>query len=676
MMPTPQRSFIDQDEQLKPFAKIIHQRIEYAERTETRITGNIPLENFATGHLFFGWHKEGVNFVFREHAPNATAIFLIGDFSDWKELPEFSLLPIENGNWEGRFHETRIQHKQSYKLLIKWNGGEGFRIPAYALRTIQNPDTKVFNAQLWFPEQPYQWKNRRPDFDNIPPIIYEAHIGMSSVEPKVSSYNEFRQNVLPRIQKAGYNTIQLMAIQEHPYYGSFGYHVSSFYAASSRFGEPEELKALIDEAHGMGIRVIMDLVHSHSVKNTEEGLGLFDGTPYLYFHNGDRRNHTAWDSLCFDYSKPETLHFLLSNCRFWLDEYQFDGFRFDGVTSMIYLDHGLGKDFTNYGLYFDNNQDIDALAYLYMANKLIHKAVPNAITIAEEVSAMPGLATPQSLSGWGFDFRLSMGTPDLWIKLLKDVPYENWNMGHLFYELNSHRIEEKTIGYAESHDQAIVGDKTIIFRLLDKEMYTSMSKFTPNMHVDSSLALHRIIRLITFATAGGGYLNFMGNEFGHPEWIDFPREGNNWSYHYARRQWNLLDDTTLRYHQLSDFDCKMLSVLGNANFFDQNYANRTHCDDVNQILAFDRSEFTFVFNFSPLRSFKTYKIPVAPGKYELVLSTDSADFGGFDRIEEKLYFSIADDDYTSLKANYLAITLPPHVGLVFQKQETRSVYDL
>jgi 1,4-alpha-glucan branching enzyme len=677
MMPTtPLHSFIEQDEQLKPFSKIIRQRIDYALRTESRITGNTALEDFATGHLFYGWHKDSENYIFREHAPNATAIFLVGDFSGWKELSEFLLSPIGNGNWEGRFPIALLHHKQSYKLLVKWNGGEGYRIPSYALRAVQNSETNVFNAQLWFPEHPYKWKNQRPDFYKMPPIIYEAHIGMSSVDPKVSTYSEFRQNVLPRIQKTGYNTIQLMAIQEHPYYGSFGYHVSNFYAASSRFGEPEELKALIDEAHGMGLRVIMDLVHSHSVKNTEEGLGLFDGTPFLYFHNGIRRNHAAWDSLCFDYSKTETLHFLLSNCRFWLDEYQFDGFRFDGVTSMIYLDHGLGKDFTNYGLYFDNNQDLDALSYLYLANKLIHKAVQNAVTIAEEVSAMPGLATPQSLEGWGFDYRLSMGTPDLWIKLLKDVPYEKWDMGHLFYELNSHRVEEKTIGYAESHDQAIVGDKTIIFRLLDKEMYTSMSKFTPNMHVDSSLALHRIIRLITFATAGGGYLTFMGNEFGHPEWIDFPREGNEWSYHYARRQWNLSDDTTLRYHQLGDFDRQMLSLLGNANFFEQDYANRTHCDEANQILAFERSGFTFVFNFSPVKSFDAYKIPIAPGKYELILSSDSSVFGGFDRITEKVYFSVADNDYTSLKTNYLSLSLPTQVGLVFKKQETRSIYDL
>ena len=174
-----------------------------------------------------------------------------------------------------------------------------------------------------------------------------------------------------------------MAIQEHPYYGSFGYHVSSFYAASSRFGTPDDLKHLIDDAHSMGIAVIMDIVHSHAVKNELEGLGRFDGSYNQYFYGDHRREHPAWDSLCFDYGKNEVLHFLLSNCKFWLEEYGFDGFRFDGVTSMLYYSHGLGQAFGSYDDYYNGGQDTNAITYLSLANEVIHTVNPNAITIAE-----------------------------------------------------------------------------------------------------------------------------------------------------------------------------------------------------------------------------------------------------------------------------------------------------
>jgi 1,4-alpha-glucan branching enzyme len=294
---------------------------------------------------------------------------------------------------------------------------------------------------------------------------------MSSEKPEVASFNYFRESVLPRIVDLGYNTLQLMAIQEHPYYGSFGYQVSSFYAVSSRFGTPEDLKRLIDTAHGYGMAVIMDLVHSHAVSNIYEGLGLIDGNPSLYFHEGQRGNHPAWGSKCFNYGKDEVLRFLLSNCKYWLEEFNLDGFRFDGVTSMIYLDHGLGKNFTNYSFYYDGNQDEDALVYLSLANTLIKELNPNAITIAEDMSGMPGLAAPISSGGNGFDFRLSMGVPDHWIKWIKELKDEEWNMSNIYYELTNKRADEKSISYCESHDQALVGDKTIIFRLIDKDMY-------------------------------------------------------------------------------------------------------------------------------------------------------------------------------------------------------------
>jgi 1,4-alpha-glucan branching enzyme len=665
---------VHNDPWLSPYSEIIYRRALKVEEKEIELTGDIKkLSEFATGYLYFGMHQTPTGWVFREWAPNAEKVYLIGDFNKWNEVEKYRLMRLQNGIWEITLSAGQVNHGDLYKLSIYWEGGQGYRIPAYVKRVIQDESTKLFNAQIWTGADNFRWKNDRIDASSRPPLIYEAHVGMATMEERIGTYNEFRENILPRIKKAGYNTVQLMAVQEHPYYGSFGYHVSNFYAASSRFGTPEELKKLIDEAHGMDIAVIMDIVHSHSVKNELEGLGNFDGTPFQYFHAGSRREHVAWDSLCFDYGRNEVLHFLLSNCKFWLDEYHFDGFRFDGVTSMLYYDHGLSKNFTNYGMYYDGQEDEDAITYLALANKLIKQVNPGAITLAEEMSGMPGLAASLEHGGYGFDFRMAMGVPDYWIKIIKELPDENWNVSTIYHELTSKRAEEKTVSYAESHDQALVGDKTIIFRLLDKEMYFSMSKITSNVIIERGLALHKMIRLITSATGGGGYLNFMGNEFGHPEWIDFPREGNDWSYKYARRQWNLVDDPLLRYHYLGDFDRDMISLIRNGKIFNHPYCRLLTDNQSDQVLAFERGDYLFVFNFNPFRSFTDYGINTGPGKFKIVLNTDNTGYGGNGNVDESINYrargQIKPDAHV-----YLMLYLPCRSALVLKKTKTPRVY--
>ncbi len=616
-------NLVKNDPWLQPFEKVIYQRYQNALQKEDNLTNGVqPLAAFASGHHYFGLHRTKDGWTLREWAPNATGIYLIGDFNDWKRSENWSFQAINSGIWELKLDTDQIRHGDLFKLLVTWKNGQGERIPAWIRRVVQDPQTLIFSAQVWWPETPYEWKNKGFTVPARSPFIYEAHIGMATEELRVGTIREFIDNILPRIVRSGYNTIQLMAVQEHPYYGSFGYHVSSFFAVSSRFGTPEELKELIDLAHQNGLVVIMDLVHSHAVKNELEGLNKFDGTPYQYFHSGPRRNHPAWDSLCFNYSKNEVLHFLLSNCKFWLEEYRFDGFRFDGVTSMLYLDHGLSKNFTGYQMYFDGNQDEDAISYLIMANKLIHQIRPDAFTVAEEVSGMPGTASSIEDGGLGFDYRLSMGTPDYWIKIIKEVPDEKWDIASLFHELTEKRSDEKTIGYAESHDQALVGDKTIVFRLMDKEIYFNMEKNRPNLLVDRAIALHKMIRLITIATAGNGYLNFMGNEFGHPEWIDFPRAGNNWSYHYARRQWHLADNKELKYHFLSDFDQAMLSLISKYKVLESKEIHLLHENKQEQVIAFKRGDLIFIFNFNPFKSFQDYAFRTDAGKYTIILNTD------------------------------------------------------
>ena len=459
------------------------------------------------------------------------------------------------------------------------------------------------------------------------------------------TYAEFRDNVLPRIKEAGYDTVQLMAVMEHPYYGSFGYHVSSFFAASSRFGTPDDLKSLIDTAHSMGLRVIMDLVHSHSVQNERDGLSRFDGTDYQYFHSGSKGWHPAWGSRCFDYGKTDVIHFLLSNCRFWLDEYRFDGYRFDGVTSMLFYDHGLGASFTDYGMYFDGSVDDDAWVYLQLANRVIHEIRPDAVTIAEDVSGMPGVAAAVEDCGMGFDYRMAMGVPDFWFRLAEKVSDEDWPMGGIFWELTNKRREEKVVSYVESHDQALVGGKTFLFQLADAAIYYGMGRDQHGLEVDRAVALHKMVRLATCALNGGAYLNFMGNEFGHPEWIDFPRQENGWSYKYARRLWSLRDNGDLRFRELADFDAAMVRELKRGRaFFAGGALNaapaKLVANEQDKVLAFLRGDLMFVFNFNPVRSFTGYGVTVPPASdWKHLFDTDEPRFGGQGRIRKGEVYS-------------------------------------
>ena len=622
------------DAYLAPYLPQIRARAERAAATERRLTGGrMSLAEFASGHEFFGLHRRADGWVLREWAPNASAVRLLGDCTGWQEAPGFALQRLpHNGVWELCLPDHALRHGQLYRLRMEWPGGGGDRIPAWTRRTVQDERTKIFNAQVWSPPAPYLWRHASPAGRIEAPIVYESHVGMAQEHGGIGSYDEFRRLVLPRIVDAGYNTLQLMAIMEHPYYGSFGYHISSFFAASSRFGMPEDLKALVDEAHGAGLAVIMDLVHSHAATNEVEGLARYDGTACQFFHAGVRGYHAAWDSRCFDYGKPEVLHFLLSNCRYWLDEYRFDGFRFDGITSMLYLDHGLGPGFTSYDRYFDASVDEDATAYLTLANKVIHAVHPDAITVAEDVSGMPGLAAPLEDGGCGFDLRLAMGVPDCWFKLVNDVRDEDWHIGYLWHELTNRRNDEQTISYVECHDQAIVGGKTFLFSLLDAEMYTSMRVQDASVRVDRGIALHKMARLATLMTADRGYLNFMGNEFGHPEWVDFPREGNNWSYHYARRQWSLRDDPALKYHFLADFDRAMLALAHGAGFLRDHEPALLHLHNDDKLFAFQRGSFVFVFNFHPATSYTGYGIRTTAGEYELAMDTDEFRFGGYGRL--------------------------------------------
>ncbi|HKM92144.1 MAG TPA: alpha amylase C-terminal domain-containing protein [Prolixibacteraceae bacterium] len=663
---------VKNDPWLTPYTQVFNDWSRLANEKELSLSGGISLFDFASGYLYFGLHKQNNSWVLREWLPNAKQVFLIGTFNNWEENEDFRLVSTENGNWEIVLPLNTMKHLDLYALSVHWDGGHGKRVPAWATRVVQDPETYIFNAQVWDPAQPYRWKNTKFKPSTEAPFIYETHVGMSGEEERVHTYNEFRTEILPRIKEAGYNVIQFMAIPEHPYYGSFGYHVSSFFAPSSRFGTPDELKQLIDEAHGMGITVIMDLIHSHAVRNEIEGIGRYDGTQYQYFHEGAKGLHPAWDSYCFNYGKNEVLHFLLSNLKYWLDVFDFDGYRFDGVTSMLYLDHGLGKAFGGYDDYFSPNLDYDAVVYFKLANKLIHQVKSDALSIAEDMSGLPGLCAKIDDGGLGFDFRMSMGVPDYWIKTIKEKDDEEWDVGNMFHQLTAHRNDEKVVSYAESHDQALVGDKTIIFRLIDKEMYFSMRKDQPNLAVERGIALHKMIRLITASCAGGSYLNFMGNEFGHPEWIDFPREGNDWSYRQARRLWSISDNVDLRYHWLKDFDRQMVKLLRDHQLLSIPEIWKIWDNNTDQVLVYTRGDLLFVFNFNPSVSFTDYSIAYHAAKFTLLLNTDSGCYGGYNRFDERIkYYTIPDAN--NANQHYLKLYLPARAAMVFKKEDYKKI---
>jgi 1,4-alpha-glucan branching enzyme len=630
------------------------------------------LLKFADAYNYFGIHydKKAKGWYYREWAPAAFDLFLTGDFNDWNRTSH-PLKKLENGVWEifldEKTYKNRFVHNSKIKVLVHAANGWKERVPVWINRVVQDDYTKDFAGQVWMPKNTFSWKDdhfKPGDIDSL--LIYECHVGMAQEKYGVGTWVEFANNILPRIKEGGYNAIQLMAVAEHPYYGSFGYHVSNFFAPSSRFGTPEELKYLIKTAHSMGIAVIMDIVHSHTVKNLNEGLNEFDGTDHQFTHPGERGNHPNWDSKLFDYGKTEVIRFLLSNLKYWLKEYHFDGFRFDGVTSMMYFHHG-NAAFGAREKYFTDGVEFDAITYLQLANKLIHQIKKDAVSIAEDVSGMPGLCFPIEEGGIGFDYRLAMGIPDFWVKTLKEKKDEDWHMDNLWHVLTDRRPEVKTIAYAESHDQALVGDKTIAFWLMDKEMYFHMHIDDQHLVIDRGIALHKMIRLITIALGGEAYLNFIGNEFGHPEWIDFPRIGNNWSYHYARRQWSLRDDPNLKYRFLAEFDKAMINLIKDKNVLNAGYGYKISNDEHNKTLIFEKAGLIFIFNFHPGHSIPDYEFYVIEGgNYRIILNSDSPEFGGHNRVDDSRQYTTMFEPSTG--KHFLKVYIPNRTALVFEKQ--------
>lgn len=635
------------------------------------------IDQFSRAYETHGMHFNEDNSVYcKEWAPGAHQLYLYGDFNNWNSRSH-PFTKIDHGKWEltvaaDKDGSCPIEHGTKVKILIeKQDGGTVDRLSPWATYVRQPGPGQGFayDQIVWNPVWKYAFKHEWPSKPTSL-RIYECHVGIASAEAKICSYAEFTANVMPRIVKLGYNAIQLMAVMEHVYYASFGYHVTNFFAVSSRFGNPEELKELIDVAHSHGLLVLLDLVHSHASKNVLDGLNQFDSTDTCFFLDGARGEHALWDSRMFNYSLVEVKRFLLSNLRWYVHEYRIDGFRFDAVTAIMYHSRGLGHNFSgDYNEYFGPNADVDAIVYLMLANDMLRTLHPHTVTVAEDASGMPALCRPVSEGGIGFDYRLALAIPNKWIELMKEPSDENWSMADIVRTMTNRRRMEKTISYVESHDESLVGGKSIAFWLMDKEMYTNMSVSSETtLVIDRGMALHKIMRLLTHSLGGEGYLNFIGNEFGHPEWLDFPRDANNHSHNYARRQWHLVDDQNLRYKYLNAFDTAMNEAEQRYGWLHKNPATCIRTNEANKIISFERAGLIFVFNFHCNTSFARYQIGTrAAGRYRIVFDSDQPEFGGYGRLDRNTDHHTFNQEYDGCPHS-LIVYAPCRCALILSLQ--------
>lgn len=651
MVSVPSAAWARTDRGLWPHWPVIlrrHALFEEAVRTIERTEGSLHAFCFANGIHRLGLQRARGGWLHREWAPAALAVSLVGDFNGW-DASAHPCARDGDGVFEVFVREPALRVGSRYKLALRVRAADGgeelvMRMPAWARCTQQDRETGEFCALVPADLLAFAWRHPRPP-PRAAPRVYEAHVGISSAEPTIAGWTHFRQRVLPRLVRLGYDALLLIGVLEHGFYGSFGYQVTSFFAPSSRFGSPHELQQLVDAAHGYGLLVLFELVHSHASANTREGLSALD-----YFAEGELGWHAEWGTRMFDYTRLEVLRFLLSQVAWFAEAYRVDGFRFDAVSAAIYQHRSLGgrgKFDSGYAEYFGEGADVDvaALVYFQLVNHMTHELVrPPLLTIAEEHSGLPGLCAAVSELGVGFDFRQAMGVPPLWERLLSAPPSARMGMAELVTVHCRRRDEERRLAYCECHDQSFVGGKSLAFRLMGASMYEHMSCIgAAPPEVERGMALHAMSRLLTLSLGGEAYLNFIGNEFGHPEWIDFPREGNGHSMHMARRRWDLADNPLLRYSQLQAFDASMHALQAERQWL-RAPAPRglaegdCWCCEQRQSIWFGRGGLLFVFNFHPLDA-ATVVAPLCDGDAALapprrLLESDDPRFGGRDRPTE------------------------------------------
>jgi 1,4-alpha-glucan branching enzyme len=550
-------------------------------------------------------------------APNATRVSVIGDFNGWDGRVHPMRLLTPSGIWElfvpdlpdGEKYKFEIRTREGHLLEKSDPFGVAFEIPPQTASVVRDISRYTWGDAAWMESRASnrEWLER-------PMSVYEVHLGSWARVPEEGErylrYSELVEKLVPYVQEMGFTHVEFLPVMEHPFSGSWGYQVLGFFAPTSRYGSPEEFKALVDAFHRAGIGVILDWVPGHFPKD-EHGLARFDGTA-LFEHADPRQGeHQDWGTLIFNYGRNEVRNFLLSNALFWLEEYHVDGLRVDAVASMLYLDYSRteGNWIPNrYG----GRENLEAIEFLQRLNTLTHGQYPGTITAAEESTAFPGVSRPVHLGGLGFTYKWNMGwMHDMLAYLEQDAVYRRW----------SHELVTFSMLYAHSenfilplsHDEVVHGKRA----LLDKMPGDAWQKY----------ATLRTLLGFMYGHPGKKLL-FMGGEFG--QW----REWN----HDRSLDWHLLEDPAHKalqdYVRTLNAHLRTQPALYELDVDPAGFRWIDCHDHENSVVSFVRTArqsddfVVWVFNFTPVPR-GDYRLGMpAPGYYAELLNSDSALFGG------------------------------------------------
>lgn len=584
-------------------------------------------DNFKSYEML-GSHKVKIDGVdgwrFAVWAPKAVSVRVVGDFNDWNGYDKMLERIETSGVWYGFF--TDIEEGMLYKYAIEAEDGETYyKADPYAVKSELRPGTAsvtkdISNNYKWGDKA---WISARGKNSTLtePMNIYEIHIGSWKIHDDGSfyTYRELADELVPYVKKMGYTHIELMPITEYPFDGSWGYQVTGFFSATTRYGESEDLKYLIDKCHKNHIGIIMDWVPAHFPRDAH-GLRMFDGTPVYEYADPRLGEHKDWGTMVFDYSKSEVVSFLISSAYFWAEQYHIDGIRVDAVSSMLYRDYS-----RNDGEWVPNeyggNGNLEAVDFLKKLNKIMGTEFPNFMMVAEESTAWPLVTAPPENDGLGFNYKWNMGWMNDTLRYMGMDPYFRKDNHSLLTFMMMYAYSENYI-LPLSHDEVVHGKGSMLNKMFGE--------------YDEKFAAYRTL-LGYYMTMPGKKMLFMGGEFG---------QMLEWRYD-DQLEWNVLEiDKHKRLHQyvkdLNHFYMENKALWELDTSWD-GFRWVNEADSENSVLSYIRrgrhaaDNVVVVANFTPVER-PIYKIGVPlAGEYEVVFHSSAVKYGGNKRITKKVY---------------------------------------
>ena len=584
-------------------------------------------DNFKSYEML-GSHKVKIDGVdgwrFAVWAPKAVSVRVVGDFNDWNGYDKMLERIETSGVWYGFF--TDIEEGMLYKYAIEAEDGETYyKADPYAVKSELRPGTAsvtkdISNNYKWGDKA---WISARGKNSTLtePMNIYEIHIGSWKIHDDGSfyTYRELADELVPYVKKMGYTHIELMPITEYPFDGSWGYQVTGFFSATTRYGESEDLKYLIDKCHKNHIGIIMDGVPAHFPRDAH-GLRMCDGTPVYEYADPRLGEHKDWGTMVFDYSKSEVISFLISSAYFWAEQYHIDGIRVDAVSSMLYRDYS-----RNDGEWVPNeyggNGNLEAVDFLKKLNKIMGTEFPNFMMVAEESTAWPLVTAPPENDGLGFNYKWNMGWMNDTLRYMGMDPYFRKDNHSLLTFMMMYAYSENYI-LPLSHDEVVHGKGSMLNKMFGE--------------YDEKFAAYRTL-LGYYMTMPGKKMLFMGGEFG---------QMLEWRYD-DQLEWNVLEiDKHKRLHQyvkdLNHFYMENKALWELDTSWD-GFRWVNEADSENSVLSYIRrgrhaaDNVVVVANFTPVER-PIYKIGVPlAGEYEVVFHSSAVKYGGNKRITKKVY---------------------------------------